>query len=112
VKNTTRTLQNCIIGKLEKSALSNHYLKYNFIKLSCEQRLMLKYLQRMVGHSGTLINGVPIVCGGYNGDDYDVKCFQYQRYTKRWERVTFFLVINIHKLLFAILDVLGTYYRV
>jgi len=35
----------------------------------------------MVGHSGTLIDGDPVVCGGFNGADFDVKCFQYERGT-------------------------------
>jgi len=47
----------------------------------------LKYLKEMVGHSGTLINGDPIVCGGFNGTVNDVKCFLYDRDTKNWKRV-------------------------
>jgi len=41
----------------------------------------------MVGHSGTLIDGDPVVCGGFNGADFDVKCFQYERGTNKWKRV-------------------------
>jgi len=41
----------------------------------------------MKGHSGTLINGDPVVCGGWNGTDLDVKCFQYERDRKQWRRV-------------------------
>jgi len=37
----------------------------------------------MTDHSGTsLIDGNPIVCGGY-----DVVCFMYERDTKNWKRV-------------------------
>jgi len=38
-------------------------------------------------HSGTLIDGDPVVCGGYNGAFYDVKCFHFERSTKKWKRV-------------------------
>jgi len=41
----------------------------------------------MADHSGTLISGDPVVCGGYNGDAYDVKCFHFERSTKKWKRV-------------------------
>jgi len=41
----------------------------------------------MVDHSGTVINGDPVVCGGYSGSDYDVKCFHYEREAKQWKRV-------------------------
>jgi len=41
----------------------------------------------MEGLSGTLIDGDPVVCGGDNGTAYDVKCFHYERSTKKWKRV-------------------------
>jgi len=41
----------------------------------------------MYGHSGTLIDGDPVVCGGYNGTYDDVKCFHFERSTRNWKRV-------------------------
>jgi len=41
----------------------------------------------MEGHSGTLINGDPVVCGGWNGGSANVKCFHLERSTKKWKRV-------------------------
>jgi len=41
----------------------------------------------MTFHSGKVINGDSIVCGGFNGTDGDIKCFQYERGTKNWKRV-------------------------
>jgi len=35
----------------------------------------------MYRHSGTLINGDPVVCGD------GLACFQYERNTKMWKRV-------------------------
>jgi len=43
----------------------------------------------MVYLSGTLINGDPAICGGWNGTAADVKCFHYERITKTWKRVNF-----------------------
>jgi len=45
----------------------------------------------MKGHSGTVMNGDPVVCGGYNGTDDDVKCFQYEKGARRWKRVGSYL---------------------
>jgi len=43
----------------------------------------------MAYHSGTLINGDPVVCGGWDSSlSYDVKCFHYQRNEKTWKRVS------------------------
>jgi len=42
----------------------------------------------MYAHTGTLINGDPVVCGGDSGGILDdVKCFHYERDTKKWKRV-------------------------
>jgi len=42
----------------------------------------------MKDHSGTVMNGNPVVCGGYDGFIYaDLKCFHNQRDTKEWKRV-------------------------
>jgi len=41
----------------------------------------------MYNHFGTLMNGDPIVCGGYNGTDDDVKCFKHEKTSKIWKRV-------------------------
>jgi len=41
----------------------------------------------MAYHSGTLIDGDPVVCGGFNGTEYDVKCFHFERSTKDWKMV-------------------------
>jgi len=55
----------------------------NLVKLNPKvQFILLKYLKEMYGHSGTLIDGDPIVCGGN-----DVKHFQYERGNKNWKRV-------------------------
>jgi len=40
-------------------------------------------------HSGALIDGNPVVCGGYIGGVDDLKCFHYERDTKQWKRVTY-----------------------
>jgi len=43
----------------------------------------------MRGHSGTLVDDDPVVCGGqYNGTINDGKCFHYERGTKNWKRVS------------------------
>jgi len=41
----------------------------------------------MAGHSGMLVDGDPIVCSGYNGTGYDVKCFKFEISTGNWKRV-------------------------
>jgi len=40
-------------------------------------------------HSGALIDGDPVVCGGFIGGVADLKCFHYERDTKQWKRVTY-----------------------
>jgi len=47
----------------------------------------------MVGHSGTLIDGDPVVCGGYSEH-----CYQYVRSTKNWKKVNLLeSLVLIHK---------------
>jgi hypothetical protein len=41
----------------------------------------------MYGHSSTLMNGDPVVCGGYNDGAKAAVCFHYQRDTKKWKKV-------------------------
>jgi len=44
-------------------------------------------------HFGTVINGDPVVCGGYDGAINNVECFLYERITKNWKRVMVLLFI-------------------
>jgi len=46
-------------------------------------QLIIEIIKDMYGHSGTLIDGDPVVCGGWSG----VACFRYERDTKMWKRV-------------------------
>jgi hypothetical protein len=48
--------------------------------------------QAIYGHSGTLMNGDPLVCGGYN-NVAKADCFYYQKDTKKWQKVTKDLII-------------------
>ncbi len=42
-------------------------------------------------HSGTVLNGVPIVCGGYGpGNKLQSRCFKLDRVTKTWKNVSLF----------------------
>jgi len=48
----------------------------------------------MAYHSGTLINGDPVICGGFDGVLYGYECFQYQRSTKNWKKVIEFTKLH------------------
>jgi len=65
--------QSLLLGK-EQSPYS--YIKNTFKKIN--------HFKPMGFHSGTLINGEPVVCGGTNEN---VNCFQYQRERKNWIKV-------------------------
>ena len=61
--------------------------------------------QAIYGHSGTLMNGDPLVCGGYNNGVYKADCFYYQKDTKEWQKVKKDLIIkflNFHKNTFSL----------
>ena len=40
-------------------------------------------------HSGTVLNGIPIVCGGYGPEnELQSSCFQLDKETKTWKNVS------------------------
>jgi len=59
----------------------------------------------MSGHSGIVMNEVPVVCGGSNGTAYyDVKCFHFEKATRKWKRVIEIPIKNAFIIFYYLLD--------
>jgi len=75
-----RTGVKCFIEPLPQVNLFRFFLEHQ-PKFNC-------LIREWHYHSVVLMNGDPVVCGGRNETDDEVKCFHYERGTKTWKRVT------------------------
>lgn len=44
------------------------------------------FIKNVAAFQGTLMNGNPVVCGGYNGT-IKAECYKFKKETKQWKRV-------------------------
>jgi hypothetical protein len=85
-----------ILGGVENQSISQSVELFNW--QTGEQCFLENLPEKVRGHAGTVFEGIPMFCGGWNASIKPQElCYQYNNVTKRWEMVGYSLnFININ----------------
>ena len=75
-----------ILGGVENQSVSQSVELFNW--QTGEQCFLENLPEKVRGHAGTVFEGIPMFCGGWNASTKPQElCYQYNNVTKRWDMV-------------------------